>query len=206
VRLQTHLNENAREIEEIGRLFSWARNYLAVYERFHLTGGRTILAHSVHSSTSEIERLAASGTAVAHCPSSNAALGSGIFPMRRHLEAGVRSALGTDVAGGTGFGMLKEALQAYLSQRLLGDAGLHLTPEHLLYLASRAGAEALRLDQEVGDFQPGKSADFVYLRPPERKPAPDGGGAMPKARNTCYFPLLRWPAPKACTRPGWLVR
>jgi guanine deaminase len=170
VRLQTHLNENAREIEEIGRLFPSARDYLAVYERFHLTGGRTVLAHSVHSSPSEIERLAASGTAVAHCPSSNAALGSGIFPMRQHVEAAVRFALGTDVAGGTGFGMWKEALQAYLSQRLLGSRGLNLTPEQLVYLATRAGAEALGLEQEAGDFQPGKSADFVYLNPPVGSP------------------------------------
>ena len=61
-----------------------------------------------------MERLAAAGTAIAHCPASNAALGCGIFPMRRHLAAGVHVALGTDVGGGTGFGMLKEALQAHL--------------------------------------------------------------------------------------------
>jgi guanine deaminase len=168
--LQTHLNENAREVEEIGRLFPWARDYLAVYERFHLTGKHTVLAHSVHSSPSEIERLAGCGTAVAHCPSSNAALGSGIFPMRRHVEAGVRFGLGTDVAGGTGFGMLRESLQAYLSQRLMGNLGFPLTQEHLLYLATRAGAEALGLEREVGDFLPGKSADFVYLKPPEGSP------------------------------------
>jgi len=170
VLLQTHLNENAREIEEIGRLFPWARDYLAVYERFHLTGRRTVLAHSVHSSPFEVERLAASGTWVAHCPSSNAALGSGIFPMRRHVEAGVPFALGTDVAGGTGFGMLKEALQAYLCQRLVGRDGWNLEPAHLLYLATRAGAEALGLEAEIGDFQPGKSADFIYLKPPEGSP------------------------------------
>jgi guanine deaminase len=107
---------------------------------------------------------------VAHCPSSNAALGSGIFPMRRHLDAGVRCALGTDVGGGTGFGMMKEALQAYLAQRLLDGSGAHLSSAHLLYLAARAGAEAAGLDHEVGDFGPGKSADFVYLKPPVRSP------------------------------------
>ncbi len=170
VLLQSHLNENAREIEEIGRLFPWARDYLAVYERFDLTGEHTVLAHSVHSSPSEVERLAASGSWVAHCPSSNAALGSGIFPMWRHVEAGACFALGTDVAGGTGFGMLKEALQAYLCQRLLGSDGWNLAPAHLLYLATRAGAEALGLEAETGDFQPGKSADFIYLKPPEGSP------------------------------------
>jgi len=76
---------------------------------------------------------------VAHCPSSNAALGSGYFPLLRHVQAGVRVALGTDVGAGTGFGMLKEGLQAYLMQRLAPD-GFPLTPAHLLYLATRAGA------------------------------------------------------------------
>jgi guanine deaminase len=170
VLVQTHLNENAREVKEIGRLFPWARDYLAVYERFHLTGERSVLAHSVHSSPFEVERLAASGSWVAHCPSSNAVLGSGIFPMRRHVEAGVRFALGTDVAGGTGFGMLKEGLQAYLCQRLLGDDGWKLAPGQVLYLGTRAGAEALGQETEIGDLRPGKSADFIYLKPPEGSP------------------------------------
>jgi guanine deaminase len=166
LRFQTHLNETPLEIETIGRLFPWARDYLAVYERFQLVSARSVLAHSVHSSASEMERMAAAGSAVAHCPSSNAALGSGIFPMRRHLEAGVHCALGTDVGGGTGFGMLKEALQAYLLQRLASGSGTCLPPAYLLYLATRASAEAISLESEIGDFQPGKSADFVYLKPP----------------------------------------
>jgi guanine deaminase len=170
LRFQTHLNENAQEIAEVGRLFPWAEDYLGVYERFQLIGPRSTLAHSVHSSDSELERMAAAGSAVSHCPASNAALGSGIFPMRRHMEAGVRCALGTDVGGGTGFGMLKEGLQAYLMQRLANGGGSHLSPAHLLYLATRAGAEAVGLDHEIGDFQPGKSADFVYLKPPAGSP------------------------------------
>jgi guanine deaminase len=170
LRFTTHLNENAREIEEIGRLFPWAQDYLGVYEHFHLVSRRSVLAHSVHSTPAELERMAAAGNSVAHCPSSNAALGSGIFPMARHLQAGVRCALGTDVGGGTGFGMLKEGLQAYLSQRLANGSGASLEPAHLLYLATRAGAEAIGLEEEIGDFQPGKSADFVYLKPPEGTP------------------------------------
>ena len=170
LRFQTHLNENAQEIEEIGRLFPWASDYLGVYEQFHLISSRSVLAHSVHSSRPELERMAAAGSYVAHCPSSNAALGSGIFPMRRHIEAGVGCALGTDVGGGTGFGMLKEGLQAYLMQRLANGSGAALSPAHLLYLVTRAGAEAIGLETEVGDFQPGKSADFVYLKAPAGSP------------------------------------
>ena len=104
---------------------------------------------------------------MAHCPCSNAALGSGIFPLRRHIEKNVGVALGTDVGGGIGFGMLKEALHAYLLQRV-GPEPITLTASQMLYLATRAGAEAMNLADQIGDFTPGKSADFVYLRAPLR--------------------------------------
>lgn len=166
LRVQTHLNENPQEIAEVARLFPWAADYLGVYERYGLAGRGTVMAHSVWSRSDELSRMAERGTAVAHCPCSNGALGSGVFPLRRHLDAGVRVALGTDVGGGTGFGVLKEALQAYLVQRTAPD-GVTLDAARLLYLATRAGAEALALDDRIGDFTPGKSADFVYLRPPD---------------------------------------
>jgi guanine deaminase len=169
VRLQTHLNENRKEIESVARLFPDAHDYLAVYERFGLAQRRSVFAHNVHPSDGELERLAACGSSVAFCPASNAALGSGFFPLQRHLQAGVRFALGTDVGGGTGFGMLKEGLQAYLTQRLAPNS-MMLNAGQLLYLATRAGAEALGLEDRIGDFTAGKSADFVYLRPPETSP------------------------------------
>jgi guanine deaminase len=167
--LQTHLNESLQEIAEVARLFPWASDYLAVYERFGLASANAVMAHNLHPTASELDRLASSGTAVAHCPSSNAALGSGLFPLKRHINAGVRCALGTDVGGGTGFGLLKEGLQAYLLQRIAHD-GMPLDAGHLLYLTTLAGAEALGLSNETGDFRVGKSADFVYLRPPADSP------------------------------------
>jgi guanine deaminase len=166
---QTHLNESLQEIAEVSRLFPWASDYLAVYERFGLCRPSAVMAHNCHPSDSQLDRLASSGTSIAHCPCSNSALGSGLFPLRRHVNAGVRCALGTDVGGGTGFGMLKEGLQAYLLQRIAPD-GMLLDAGHLLYLATLAGAEALGLSAEIGDFRTGKSADFVYLRPPADSP------------------------------------
>jgi guanine deaminase len=165
VRLQTHINENTAEIAALPRLFPWAADYLAIYERYRLSGTRSVMAHNVHATPSEVDRLADAGTAVAHCPGSNAALGSGYFPLRRHVDAGITCALGTDVGGGLGFGMLKEGLQAYLMQRLAPDPKV-LDAARLLYMTTRAGAEALGLEAEIGDFQPGKAADFVYLQPP----------------------------------------
>jgi len=169
LRFQTHLNENPQEIAEVARLFPWAKDYLAVYERYGLGGRRAVMAHNVHTTASQLDRLAADGTTIAHCPCSNAALGSGLFALQRHLKAGVRVALGTDVGGGTGFGMLKEALHAYLLQRIAPE-GVMLDAAQMLYLATRAGAEALDLESETGDFQTGKSADLVYIRPPGNTP------------------------------------
>jgi len=165
LRVQTHINESVAEIAEVPKLFPWAADYLAVYERYGLTGAGTVLAHDVHPTDSELERLAAGRTSIAHCPSSNAALGNGIFPLRRHVDAGVTCAIGTDVGGGTGFGMLKEGLQAHLMQRVAAD-GMNLDPARLCYLVTRAGADAVGLGDEIGDFRPGKAADLVYIRPP----------------------------------------
>jgi guanine deaminase len=169
VRFQTHVNENSQEVSEVLKLFPWAKDYLGIYERYGLVSTRSVLAHNLHPTDDELNRLAASKASVSHCPCSNAALGSGWFPLRRHVRAGVRVALGTDVGGGTGFGLMKEALQAYMLQRLAPE-GFLLSPAHLLYLATRAGAEALGLADTIGDFQAGKTADFVYLRPQPNSP------------------------------------
>lgn len=165
IRIQSHINENVDEVSGVLAAFPWARDYLAVYERYELTGSRSVLAHDVHVTDSELARLTKSGTAIAHCPASNAALGSGVFPLQRHLDAGVRVALGTDVGGGTGFGMLKEALCAHLTHRVAPQP-LLLDTHRLLYLVTLAGAEALGLAHKIGSFDPGKAADLVRLQPP----------------------------------------
>jgi guanine deaminase len=164
VLLQSHLNENHDEISAVRALFPWARDYLDVYDRFALVGEGTVLAHNVHASERELARLAAARAWVAHCPTSNTFLGSGLFPMTAHLRHGVRLALGSDVGAGTGFSLLKEGLAAYGVQMLRDDGHL-LQPRHLLYLATRAGALAMAAGEEAGDLEPGRAADLVLLRP-----------------------------------------
>lgn len=164
VRVQTHVNENAGEVASVAGLFPWARDYVSVYERYDLTGPRAVLAHDVHPTARELEYLATSHTSVAHCPSSNSNLASGRFPMAAHVRAGVHVALGTDIGAGMNFGVAAEAQQAYLVQNAAAG-GQALSPEHLLFLATAAGARALGLSHEVGDFLPGKAADFVDIRP-----------------------------------------
>jgi guanine deaminase len=159
----SHLNENVEEIEGVRQLFGC--DYATSYERAGLLGPRSVLAHNVHPTLQELGQLARHGAAVAHCPTSNAALGSGMFPIGSHLALGVRVALGSDVGAGTGFSLFKEGLQAYFVQQLLGREGHRLTAAHLLWLASSAGAEVLGLADTVGDFSVGKEFDALWLRP-----------------------------------------
>jgi guanine deaminase len=162
----THLNENRAEVEAVLDLFDGAGDYLETYERHGLVGPRTVMAHNVHPTDAELSRMAAASASVAHCPSSNGFLGSGIFPMRRHLDRDVGFGLGTDVGAGTGLSVLKEGLVAYQGQMIAADP-IRLTPAHLLWLATRAGAGVLGLGDTVGDLSPGRAADMVLLRPPE---------------------------------------
>lgn len=162
---QTHINESPAEIALVAQLFPWAKDYLETYERFGLVTNRSLFAHNVHTSDGELGRLGEAGGSVAHCPSSNMFIGSGLFDLKRHLAHGVRVALGSDVGGGTGFSLFKEGLMAYQGQMLRPD-GFTLGPAHLLYLATRAGALALGLD-DIGDLSAGRQADLVLVRPAE---------------------------------------
>lgn len=166
--LTSHVNENTREIATVEELCGC--DYVTSYDRHGLVGRSTVLAHNVHPTDPELALLAARGAAVAHCPSSNAALGSGLFPLARHRAHGVRVAMGSDVGAGTGFSLLKEGLSAYVAQQLLGEAGHPLTPTHLLHLATRAGAEALGLGAAVGDFCVGRRFDAQWIKPATSTP------------------------------------
>jgi guanine deaminase len=159
----SHINENREEIGGVRELFGC--DYTTSYDRHGLLGPRSVLAHNVHPTRAELRVLGQRGVAVAHCPTSNAALGSGLFPLGSHLAFGVRVALGSDVGAGTGFSLFKEGLQAYFAQQLLGLEGHRLTAGHLLHLATAAGADALGLSEVTGDLSVGKEYDALWLRP-----------------------------------------
>ena len=180
----SHLNENVDEISGVADIHPEARDYLDTYDRAGLVGRRTVLAHNVHPQDRELARMAEAGSVAAHCPTSNSALASGFFPLRRHIEAGVRVALGSDVGAGTGFNLLKEGVQSYFMQQLDPSGGVALNSAHLLHLATAAGAEALELD-DVGVLSEGKRFDAVLIRPAEGQPldvgirhAADDGDAL----------------------------
>jgi guanine deaminase len=159
----SHINENPAEIAKVRELFGGS--YLDSYDKHGLVGPRSVFAHNVHPAEDELRLLAAAGAAVAHCPTSNCALGSGMFPLDRHVAHGITVALGSDVGAGCGLSLFKEGLQAYFLQRLRGPSGMPLSPVHLLHLATAAGAAALGLGEQVGDLSVGKRFDAVWVRP-----------------------------------------
>lgn len=160
--IQTHINENKREIDVVAALFPDAEDYLDVYDRAGLLTERTMLAHSIYTSEGEMARMAAARCSVCHCPTSNLYLGSGLFPMGAHLAAGINLCIGTDVGAGPHFFMPRELSHVYQVQQIQ-QRTLHVG--ELLYLGTLAGAKALRLDDRTGNFQADKSADVVVLQP-----------------------------------------
>jgi guanine deaminase len=160
--VHTHLAENHDEVEHISKLFPWSSSYLDVYDRFGLVRERSVFAHCLHLQDEECRLMAKSGAAAAHCPTSNMYLGSGLFDLRRLRELQIRVGLGTDVGGGTSLSLLKTMREAY---KVLHLRQQPLPPGRALYLATLGAAEALYLDDRIGNFETGKEADFVVLDP-----------------------------------------
>ncbi len=158
--MHTHLSENRKEIEWVKALFPERKGYLDVYDHYKLIGARSVFAHGVHLCDDECKRLAETGSAVAFCPTSNLFLGSGLFDLNKLEEHGVRVGLGTDVGAGTSFSQLQSLNEAYKVMQLQGKK---LDPFKSLYLATLGGANALYLDDKLGNFASGKDADFVVL-------------------------------------------
>ena len=153
--VQSHLSENKDEVEMIRKLFPDSPSYTGVYEFAGLLHERSIMAHCIHLSDDEVGLLVASGTRAVFCPSSNRNLRSGPMPYHRLRRAGLHIALGTDIAGGPSLSMLKQMDEA------MATAGL--SRDEALYLATLAGAKALRLEDRIGSLDAGKDADFVVL-------------------------------------------
>ena len=166
---QTHVSEDAGEIEEVGRLFPGATDYVDVYDRAGGLGQRTVLAHAIHLSDRELRRLVETGTRVAHCPASNLFLASGVMPLARYLEAGLSIGLGSDVAGGPDaplFTVMRVGAYAQVARRTLaGDSGPILGPLDWLRLGTLSGARALGLGDRIGSLEPGKEADLIAVDP-----------------------------------------
>lgn len=160
VYVHTHLAENDDEVELIAKQFPWSVSYLDVYEHFGLVRERSVFAHCLHLDDRDRKSLSEHGGAIAFCPTSNLFLGSGLFDLRSANDKGIRVGLGTDVGGGTSLSVLRTASEAYKVLHLRGQT---LPPFDALYLATLGAARALYLEDKIGNFEPGKEADFVVL-------------------------------------------
>ena len=158
--IHTHLAENQQEVDQIAAQFPWSRSYLDVYDHFGLLRERAMYAHCLHLDETDRSIMASKGAAGAFCPTSNLFLGSGLFDLDAMIDAGVRVGLATDVGGGTSMSMLRTMSEGY---KILHLQGQSLPASRALYLATLGAAEALYLDDCIGNFVPGKEADFIVL-------------------------------------------
>jgi len=160
VYLHTHMSENKDEIAWVRELFPDLEHYLHSYDEAGLLGRRSVFAHCVHLSEPEWERMGETGCGAAFCPTSNLFLGSGLFSLSTAERYGVRVGLGTDIGAGTSFSLLETIDEAYKIQQLQGES---LSPLRSFYLATLGGARLLDLEDCIGNFLPGKEADFLVL-------------------------------------------
>ncbi|MBP2197778.1 guanine deaminase [Pantoea cypripedii] len=160
--LHTHLSENPQEIAWVKELFPEHEGYLDVYHQHQLTGKRSVFAHCLHLEDHEWQCLHDTDSSIAFCPTSNLFLGSGLFNIKRCWQQGVRMGIGTDVGAGTTFNLLQTLGEAYKVGQL---QRYKLSACEAFYHATLGGAHALDLDHAIGNFNPGKEADFVVLDP-----------------------------------------
>ncbi|MEY4562502.1 MAG: hypothetical protein RLZZ618_1779 [Pseudomonadota bacterium] len=156
VYMQTHVAENLAEVAEVKKLFPTARSYLDVYDQAGLLNARSVLAHGVWLDDTDRAVLHACGAHIAHSPSSNLFLGSGLFDWCACEKAGVGVSVATDVGGGTSLSLLRTLGDAYKVQAM---AGQRLTAWKGLHACTRGAAEALGLGHEIGSLEPGLLAD-----------------------------------------------
>ena len=155
--MQTHVAENRDEVRWVRELFPEARSYLDVYARAGLLHGRSVLAHGIWLDDTDRAVLRAAGAQIAHSPSSNLFLGSGLFGWREAEAAGAAVTLASDVGGGTSLSMLRTMADAYKVQAM---AHQRLTAWKALHAATRGAARALALEHEIGSLEAGRMADL----------------------------------------------
>jgi cytosine/adenosine deaminase-related metal-dependent hydrolase len=187
LRLHTHLAETKDEERYCQEMYGVRP--VEYVRRLGWLGNDVWLGHCVHLSPDEIALFGATGTGVAHCPTSNFRLGSGIAPVRALLDAGVPVGLGVDgSASNDSSNMMAECRQALLAHRFDPDTARWLSAEDVLFMATRGGARCLGRD-DIGSLEPGKAADVILID--VRKLSYAGGGSDPLAALV-FSP---WPAP-----------
>ncbi|PYS47513.1 MAG: N-ethylammeline chlorohydrolase [Acidobacteria bacterium] len=161
VMVHTHASENRTEIEMVER--ETGQHNVAYLNSVGITGPHVVLAHCIHLDDDELEILASTSTNVAHCPSSNLKLGSGIAPIKEMLERGISVSIGADGSPcNNRLDMFTEMRTAALLQKVQHGADV-LPAQRTLRLATCDGARAIGLEQEIGSLEVGKRADVIIV-------------------------------------------
>ncbi|MDI7246693.1 MAG: amidohydrolase [Bacillota bacterium] len=163
VGMHIHLAETEGEVRECKNLHG-GLSPIELMDSYGLFEFPVLAAHCVHVSEKDIGILGAKGVGVAHNPGCNMKIASGIAPIPRMLEAGVRVGLGTDgAASNNNLDLLEEARIAAFLHKLASNDPTVLPAHQALYLATLGSARALRLDAEVGSLEAGKKADIILM-------------------------------------------
>jgi len=165
--LQTHINENHNEIALTRELYPEAADYLGIYEDFGLLGPKTLLGHCIHMTERELGVMKDTGSVAVFCPTSNLFLGSGLFDKARLEGAGIRTAIATDVGGGTNYSMLRTLDEGY---KVLQLQRQRLHPLETFYWATKGNADALSLSDRIGTLEAGTDADVIVLNAEATQP------------------------------------
>ena len=162
-RMQTHTSENPEE--SLAVVDRTGLDSLKFLENTGFMGDDVVLAHVIHLTAGEFNILKSSGSHVAHCPGSNAKLGSGIAKTPEMLDSGINVALAADgTPCNNNLSVFKEMRLAGYMQSLRQRPGT-LDAKQIVYMATRGGAAAMGLTDSIGSIEPGKNADLVLMNP-----------------------------------------
>lgn len=157
----THSSENKGEIQAVRE--KYGKENIEYFDSINVLSDRTVLAHAIHTNEKEVELLHSSGTRVAHCPSSNLKLGSGIADIPKYMSKGISVSIGADGAPcNNNLNMFTEMRLASLIQKPIYDP-IVMNAQQMIRLVTIEGAKALHLENEIGSIEIGKKADLVLL-------------------------------------------
>eukprot|EP01088_Endostelium_zonatum_P016809 TRINITY_DN4698_c0_g2_i1.p1 TRINITY_DN4698_c0_g2~~TRINITY_DN4698_c0_g2_i1.p1 ORF type:complete len:529 (+),score=111.39 TRINITY_DN4698_c0_g2_i1:14-1600(+) len=167
--VQSHISENKKEVEWVKQLHNTHKSYTHVYDDCGLLNERTVMGHGVYLGDEELDTFKTTQSSVAHCPSSNFSISSGVLNVRSLLNKGVKVSLGTDVSAGYSFSMLDAFRQAMSASKvtytLVDEKYTALKFREGYYLATLAGAEVMGLGKVTGNFEVGKVFDALVVDP-----------------------------------------
>jgi len=157
----THSSENVDEINEVKKRFQ--KENVEYFDSIGVLDDHTVLAHCVHTSDNERKMLKEKNTRIAHCPSANMKLGSGVAPIPQYLKEGISVTLGADGAPcNNNLSIFNEMRLASLIQKPIHGTEI-MDAKTLFRMATIESAKALHLEDEVGSIEVGKKADLVLI-------------------------------------------